>query len=246
VISTRVISDMPFRQDLENYVKLLTDTHRDNLVSVVFYGSATLKDEPRKDEIHLLIALRHIASEDLSAGASCMRSWMKSGYPAPVYFTEAELSSGADVFPIEFNHMRGAHEVVFGKSLLPEIPITNANIRHQVEFELRSKLLRLRRAVLETSPKGKELLTLMTNSLPSFIATMRAAVLLKTGVSHVDRSRVVKEAAAAYGLDLEVFNQILDIRAQAGGSGFPASEAGPLFDRYLAQIEKVITTVDSL
>ena len=243
---TRVILNMPFRQDLEKYLTLLADAHQENLVSVVFYGSATLKQEPGKDEIHLLIVLKHIASEDLSAGASCMRSWMKSGYPAPVYFTEIELSSGADVFPIEFNHMKQAHEVVFGDSLLYGIPIENSNIRHQVEFELRSKLLRLRRAVLETSPKGKELLSLMTNSLPSFIATMRAAVLLKTGVSHVEREKVVEESASVYGLDPEVFKQILDIRAQEGGSGFPVAEAGPLFDRYLSQIEKVIKTVDSL
>lgn len=235
---------MPFRKELEKYLEALRSAHAENLVSVIFYGSAILKDDPRSDEVHLLITLKKISAEDLAAGATSMKTWMKGGYPAPVYFTESELNKGADVFPIEFNHMRHAHEVVFGKPVLSEINITNANIRHQVEFELRSKLLRLRRAVIETSPTGKDLVSLMANSLPSFISTMRAAVLLKTGVSHVDRPKVAKSAADEFGLDGDVFKTILDIRA--GGDAVKIEDADKLFDRYLAQIEKVIKTVDSL
>jgi hypothetical protein len=234
---------MPFRKDLGEYTDLLREAHGDNLVSVVFYGSATLKDEPGQDEIHLLIALRQITTVDLVAGAENMRTWTKKGYPAPVYFTEAELLSGADVFPIEFNHMKNAHEVIHGKSVLGDIPIENSNIRHQVEFELRSKLLRLRRAVLETSPKDKDLVALMANSLPSFVATLRAAVLLMTGTSHVSRTKVLEEAAIEFGLDADVFMTIFKLRDPKESA---PEDAKALFDNYLAQIEKVIKTVDSL
>ena len=234
---------MPFRKDLERYIEDLSAAHGENLVSVIFYGSAILKEDPKREDIHLLIVLKQIASKDLSGGAVGMKTWMKGGYPAPVYFSESELSRGADVFPIEFNHMRQAHEVVHGKSVLAGIEISNSNIRHQVEFELRSKLLRLRRAVIETSPKPKDLINLMANSLPSFIATMRAAVLLKSGVSHVDRAKVLNEASVAFGLDADVFNKISEIRTHGGSYN---GDAGSLFDSYLAQIEKVIKTVDSL
>lgn len=235
---------MPFRKELENYVTALREAHGENLVSVIFYGSATLKDEPGRDEIHLLITLKSISAKDLDAGAASMQTWMKGGYPAPVYFTESELDKGADVFPIEFNHMMRARKVIHGKDVLGGVTITDSNLRHQVEFELRSKLLRLRRAVIELSPKGKDLVALMANSLPSFISTMRAAVLLKTGDSHIERSKVAEVAAAEFGLDGEVFKTILDIRA--AGDAVKVEDAEQLFERYLAQIEKVIKTVDSL
>lgn len=235
---------MPFRKELENYVTALREAHGENLISVIFYGSATLKDEPGRDEIHLLITLRNISAKDLDAGAASMKTWMKGGYPAPVYFTESELDKGADVFPIEFNHMMRARKVIHGRDVLAGMKITDSNLRHQVEFELRSKLLRLRRAMIELSPKGKDLVTLMANSLPSFISTMRAAVLLKTGDSHIERSKVAEVAAAEFGLDGEVFKTILDIRA--ADDAVNIEDAERIFERYLTQLEKVIKTVDSL
>ena len=161
-----------------------------------------------------------------------------------MYITESELDKGADVFPIEFNHMMRARKVIHGRDVLAGTKITDSNLRHQVEFELRSKLLRLRRAVIELSPKGKDLVALMANSLPSFISTMRSAVLLKTGDSHIERSKVAEVAAAEFGLDGEVFKTILDIRA--AGDAVKVEDAEQLFERYLTQLEKVIKTVDSL
>ena len=236
---------MTLSNDFTAYVDDLRSTHGSNLASVIFYGSATRSDNPPKTDVHVLVALENITPEDLRKAHSCMREWTKIGYPTPVYFTVGELSTASDVFPIEFNHMIRARRVLFGKDVLDGVEVTNANLRHQVEFELRSKLMRLRRDYIAASTSAASLVDLMVNSLPSFIATVRAAVLLSSGESPVDRRDVVRMAGSKLGLDSGTFEKIFSIREDESARGMSEVQANELFAAYIAEIEKAVTAINN-
>lgn len=236
---------MTLSNDFAAYIDDLRSTHGSNLVSVIFYGSATRSDNPAKGDVHILVALGKIGPEDLRKSHSCMREWTKIGYPPPVYFTEGELSTASDVFPIEFNHMTKARRVLFGKDVLEGIEVTNSNLRHQVEFEFRSKLMRLRRDYISAATSSKDLVNLMVNSLPSFIATLRAAVLLSSGESPVDRRDVVRMGASKLGLDSGVFEKIFSIREDESAREMDEARANELFAEYMTQIEKAVTAINN-
>src|SRR5256714_4905352 len=164
---------------LGTLVENLRDAHGDNLASIVLYGSVAAGDHVEQHSDHnLLIALNRIASEDLRLSQDALRDWLRSGQPTPVYFTVEELKRAADVFPIEFLQMEKARRVLFGRDPFEFVEISQANLRHQIEYELRTKLIQLRRLYLTASTSAEKLCALMSASLASFAALFRAVLIL--------------------------------------------------------------------
>ncbi|MGH9948989.1 MAG: hypothetical protein ACRD6X_17600, partial [Pyrinomonadaceae bacterium] len=127
-------------------------THGKNLAAVILYGSAAAGDFiPKHSDYNILIALQKIGPKDLRQAYACMREWNRMGHPVPVYFTVSELQNAADVFPIEFHQMTVAHKVLYGVDVLADLKISDAFLRHQTEYELRSKLIQLRRQYISAS-----------------------------------------------------------------------------------------------
>ncbi len=164
---------------LDRLVNDLRAAHGENLESVVLYGSAAAGDhvELRSDH-NLLIVLNRITSDDLRLAQAPMRRWQSLGQPIPVYFTVQELQDAADVFPIEFLQMEKARRVLYGGDPFEFVQISRANLRHQTEYELRTKLIRLRRLYIPASISVKKLSALMSDSLASFAALFRAVLIL--------------------------------------------------------------------
>src|SRR5215211_7665961 len=130
----------------------LKATHGDNLASVVLYGSAASGDFVQSEsDYNMLIALHRITPEDLRQAQAPMREWQRLGHPLPVYFTVEELADAADVFPIEFHQMANARLVLYGHDPFEFVKLSDANLRHQTEYELRSKLIQLRRLYIPAS-----------------------------------------------------------------------------------------------
>ena len=147
---------------LDTLVENLRAAHGDNLASIVLYGSVAAGDHVEQHSDHnLLIALNRIASEDLRLSQNALRDWLKSGQPPPVYFTVKELSRAADVFPIEFLQMEKARRILYGRDPFEFVEISQANLRHQTEYELGTKLIQLRRLYIPASISVEKLCALM-------------------------------------------------------------------------------------
>ena len=167
------------QEALNGLINDLRATHADNLASVVVYGSAAAGDHIElRSDYNLLIALKRITPEDLRLAQAPMREWQRLGHPLPVYFTLEELSDAADVFPIEFHQMANARIVLYGKDPFEFVRLSDTNLRHQTEYELRSKLIQLRRLYIPASVAIDKLCDLMSDSLASFAALFRAVLLL--------------------------------------------------------------------
>jgi predicted nucleotidyltransferase len=225
----------------------LKATHGDNLAAVVLYGSAASGDFVQlESDYNLLIALERITPEDLRLAQAPMREWRRLGHPLPVYFTFKELHDAADVFPIEFHQMERARIVLYGRDPFESFHISDENLRHQTEYELRSKLIQLRRLYIPASVSAERLRDLMSDSLSSF-ATLFAPVLLLHGQEPpVLKQEIVRDAARLLSLDGGVFERIFELRAAGDAAALGEREAGELFASYMAQIERVIDAVDRL
>ena len=234
------------QQALNGLVEDLRATHGDNLASVVLYGSAAAGDDVElQSDYNLLIALNRITPEDLRVAQAPMREWQRLGHPLPVYFTTEELSDAADVFPIEFHQMANARIVLYGHDPFEYAKLSDANLRHQAEYELRSKLIQLRRHYIPASVSIEKLADLMNDSLASFAALFRAVLLLHGQQAPVGKPDVVRATAKLLNLDASPFERIFEFRA---GGKLPSSEkeANELFAAYMFQIEQVVEAVDEL
>lgn len=234
------------QQALNGLVEDLRATHGDNLASVVLYGSAAAGDDVElQSDYNLLIALNRITPDDLRQAQAPMREWQRLGHPLPVYFTTEELSDAADVFPIEFHQMANARIVLYGHDPFEYVKLSDANLRHQAEYELRSKLIQLRRHYIPASVSIERLADLMSDSLASFGALFRAVLLLHGQQAPVGKPDVVRATAKLLNLDASPFERIFEFRA---GGRLPGSEkeANEIFGAYMFQIEQVVEAVDEL
>lgn len=162
----------------------------------------------------------------------------------PVYFSAAELQRAADVFPIEFLQMQKARKVLHGSDPFEFAEITDANLRHQTEYELRTKFVQLRRLYLPAARSAEKLMTLMSDSISSFVALFRAALLLKGHDAPTSKRDAVHAAAEVFAFDPVPLDRILDLAGNRQKLAEPA--ANELFATYLEQIQKVIDAVDQI
>jgi predicted nucleotidyltransferase len=234
------------QQALNGLVEDLRATHGDNLACVVLYGSAAAGDHVElQSDYNLLIALKRITPEDLRQAQAPMREWQRLGHPLPVYFTVEELSDAADVFPIEFHQMAKARVVLYGHDPFEFVQLSDVNLRHQTEYELRSKLIQLRRHYIPASISIERLCDLMSDSLASFAALFRPVLLLYGQEAPVAKPDVVRATSKLLKLDVAPFEQIFQFRA---GGTLPKSEkeANELFGAYMLQLDHVVEAVDEL
>jgi hypothetical protein len=235
------------KNQFEAFIDDLKGTHGNNLASVILYGSAAAGDfVPQKSDYNLLIALHKIAPVDLRNAHACVREWHKMGHPVPVYFTVSELQNAADVFPIEFHQMEVARKVLYGTDVLSTLKISDEFLRHQTEYELRSKLIQLRRQYIPASASVEGLKNLMGESLASFAALFRAVLLLHGVQPPATKHEIVAMTVRHLKLYGTVFEKIFNIRENNFAGKLDEVEANRLFGDYMEQIENVIDSVDTV
>jgi hypothetical protein len=232
---------------LAAFIDDLRSTHGRNLASVVMFGqgAAGAADERHLDN-ELLIALEKIGPKDLRNAHAAVREWQRLGHPVPVYFTVSELENAADVFPIEFRQMARMHKVLYGRDVLAGVDISSQNLRHQVEYELRSRLLLLRRQYIPASTSIDGLASLMAESLTSIAAPLSGLLMLHGIEPPVNKRAAVALAVQQLELDGIPFERIFNIHDNNFEGGMTEPAANQLFADYLEQIERIIDAVDSI
>src|SRR6267378_2061670 len=231
---------------LNRLVDDLRAAHGDNLASIVLYGSVAAGDHlESRANYNLLVALHQIALNDLRSSQSALRAWHSLGQPMPVYFTVEELQRAADVFPIEFLQMEQARKILHGSDPFELVEISRANLRHPTEYELRTKLIQLRRLYIPASISVEKLSALMNDSLASFAALFRAVLILHGQEPPVGKAESVRATVSLLKLDGSPFEKIFELRAKAK-STLTEAESNRVFAAYMTQIERVIEDVDRI
>jgi hypothetical protein len=235
------------KNHFEAFIDDLRGTHGKNLAAVILYGSAASGDFiPNRSDYNVLVALNKITPQDLRDAHPTIREWHKMGHPVPVYFTVSELQNAADVFPIEFLQMEKSRKVLYGTDVLAGLTVTDSSLRHQTEYELRSKLIQLRRSYIAASASVEGLTRLMSQSLSSFAALFRAVLILHGKTPPQKKHEVVALTANELGLDFIPFEKIFNIREDNFADNLDEVKANKLFAEYIEQIEKVIDSVDAI
>jgi hypothetical protein len=158
----------------------------------------------------------------------------------------SEIENSVDVFPIEFHHMEKVRRVLYGRDVLADVPVSDKNLRHQVEYELRSKLMLLRRQYIPASTSVHDLTQLMSKSLSTFASLFRAVLILYGIEPPATKRETVALTAQHLKIDGRSFEKIFNIRENNFDHKLEEKEANELFGDYLVQIENLIDAVDAL
>ncbi len=126
-----------------------------------------------------------------------------------ILFTEEEIIRGVDVFPVEFLNIKHDYKIHYGEDIFKDIKISKKNLRLQLEFEFRSKLIHLRSDYLLS--RDRELESLILSAVPALSPIMGGLGYLKD-LKHGDTLEMFDIVSGGYGIDVSILKEIYDIR----------------------------------
>lgn len=234
--------DQKTESNLARVVDEARRTFADELVSVVLYGSATGDDfRPPRSDLNLAIVVEAIRISHLEALSRWLPTWHERGVATPLFIDRAFLAGAGAVFPMEVLDIQAEHRVLSGADVFAAISVDAEDLRRQLEYEARTKLLRLRVEFAQAGGSEKRLQPLMLESVKSFAALMRALLRLR---------RVAVPRGLAAGLD--AFERAFDARLGAVrevlavkvGTADWRRGAVDAFAAYLADVETLVALAE--
>lgn len=226
------------RRALDDFLKSIIERGGDNLKSVFLYGSAA-RDEfiPGRSDVNLLIVLEKVGQDFLESIAPILKRAMRNDL-WPIVLSKDEFLRSFDVFPIEWFELKEARVVLYGDDILERVEVEREDLRRQLEFEARGKLIRLRQAYIRDIGKEKALVELASRSIPSFLPLFKAALFLRGGEIPRTDGDLVEAAIKEFSLDREGLEW--GFKARSG----PVKGAKRMFPLYLRAIEQFVDFID--
>jgi len=233
------------RKIVEPYLQKLLEIHKENIVSILLYGSATGKFYvPKQSDINLMVVLKDLEFGQLTASLKLINQGISKKISAPLFLSLTHIETSKDVFPIEFLEIKENHMLIYGKDLFSDMQIDQKHIRLFCEREIKGKLIRLREAYLEVGLRKKGIEALMKESMYALMPIFRALSRIKGQQPSVDKENILVDLSNLYMLDKNVFLAIL--RDKMNDEKIQGQDVEVFFDRYLDEIKKLALAVDRL
>jgi hypothetical protein len=210
-----------------------------DLVSVTLYGGHALEPPEADEDVAVLIVVRELRQDALEAFRKEAPGFAKRGIPPPPIFTEGFLSRSLDVFPLEFLSMKEHRKVLSGRDVLADVRVDDRNLRHQVEFELKGKLLSLRRMYLSTRG-AREVAELLRSTAGSIVSVARGMLLLAGHDAPHGKAAILGEIESRFGTSLPCIREIV---AAVDGKALSA-RAEEIASGYLEEVERLCAAAD--
>lgn len=231
------------KERAKEFADQLSQQLSENLYALILYGShARSGYAAEHDDVNLFLIVQDASTDALRSIESAIAEWTRHREPPPVIVSKAEWEDSADVFPIEIEDMRDAHELLTGTDPFAGITTRTVDLRHELEREVRGKLLQLRSQYAAVAPDGKALTRLLLDSVGTFFVLMRALVRLVGGTPGADPEHLVAQAAEAAQLDPNAFDWVM--RKISGRTVPSLKPYDPVGSRYVDEIEKMARFVD--
>jgi len=211
----------------------------EDLVSVTLYGGYALDPPTEGGDVDVLIVVRELRRTALAAYREAAPGFARQGIPPPPIFTEEFLARSLDAFPLEFLAMKEHRKVLSGRDVLADVRVETTNLRHQVEFELKGKLLSLRRMYLATHG-ARELAGLLRDTAGPIVCVARGLLLLEGRDAPHGKAQILAEIEARFGVAFPILREIVT----AGDGKDLAGRVEEIAPGYLEEVERLCAAAD--
>lgn len=233
------------RERAERFAGELASVYGAELASVVLYGSVARNEHrPGLSDVNVLVLLARADAATLRRGHALTRKWTKDGNPPPLVLSLDEWRGSADVFPIELTDIRDAHVTLHGTDPFDAVEIHRADLRRQVEFELKGKQIQLRERYLAEADRPAELGDTLVKALPTFLVLFRTVLRLSGAAVPRGAEEVIEATAARVGFDAAPLREVQ--RARAGGGRLRPAADSAVVAGFLEAVAEVVAYVDRL
>jgi len=204
---------------LEELEKALIAALGSDLVALLVFGSAVRGDfRPGHSDIELLIVLKTVEPEKLSAIANPLAMARYAIRVEPMILASVEIPRAADVFPLLYDGIRQSHALLHGEDPFTQLGVSDRHRRLRIEQELREVQIRLRRVVTDTLGQPAELVSPLLRKLRQARAPLHALLRLRGVQSPEPLDDVLKAAGTLYSIDIAPLAKIKEAPAEALGT----------------------------
>ena len=233
------------KKNIEAFVESLKGIYRDELISVILYGSAASGElTGSHSNVNLLVVLQKTDLPSLERSRNLINKRSGRGIE-PLFLSREYVSSSSDVFPIEFLDMKENHVCLYGEDVLKGIKIDLKNLRFQCEQELKSKLLLVKQQYLRVNLKDKRALAqLLFRNLTSVAHILRNLVRLKGKTPSYAKEDLFREVTSELAVGTTTLSKIW--QAKKDPARLTAAEFRILLTDLVLELDKIVNTVDTL
>ncbi|HYK83668.1 MAG TPA: hypothetical protein VEU55_11045 [Gemmatimonadales bacterium] len=223
---------MAAKLTVETFTAAVARALGDRLVSLVLYGSVARGTRvPQRSDVNTLLICDAVDERVFAVLGPTVRPWTRAGHPAPLIFSEREWREGADAFPIEYEDIREAHRLLAGRDPWAGISVRRTDLRRQLEYELRGKLVRLRQAYVALQGDPKPLTRVIAGSTAGFFTMLRATLRLAGQTPPAGPQALVRAAGTLVGFAPETLAAL--VTHATGGAVLRLAADDPLPATYL-------------
>ncbi|HLD05389.1 MAG TPA: hypothetical protein VJG90_06735 [Candidatus Nanoarchaeia archaeon] len=160
--------------------------------------------------------------------------------PLPLFLTEEEIIDGLDVFPLEYLTMQQTHSLLYGKDVFSELEFSKEDIRRQLEFEFRSKLIQLREGYLAIAHSQKLLQELLQKATPTLLPLCRGLLFLKTKDLPERVPDIYDELSNSYRINVTILHKLYNMRS------YSEDEQKEIIQKLIALLQEMSQKLDKL
>lgn len=190
-----------------------------------------------------LAVLKRDDYDFLLPAAKTVAKISKKKLSAPLFLGEDYIASSLDSFPLEFLHMQSSYENLHcQQDLIKNLQFSKADVRLQMERELKSKWLLVRSALLENHTERKYLTELISVSINSLIPTLKGLLYLKDEKIPIFTKDIFPLCENITGFSLESMKKAWEIYQT--NPKLTETQLGNFYTDYLTQIKTLLIYID--
>jgi hypothetical protein len=200
--------------------------------------------DPRHSHLNLLVVARELPAPVLDAVARAMPARKKRPFVEALFFTRRQVVKSLDSFPIEWIEILERHLRLEGEDVLDGLVVSRANLRLQLEHELRAKHLQLRQAYLHSGLDASALTAALQARASGFAALFRTLLRLQGETPPADSMQVYDRLAAIYGLDPQGLVSAHLVRYST--RSWKLEDIRAHYLRFMNEVARVVDVLDDL
>ena len=216
----------------------------EDLLTVALYGSAAGEDfVPGTSDINTIIVVTAVTFSHLQRLTERLPSWRRAGFATPLVIDREFLAGAADALPMELYEIKEQHRLLWGADPFERMAIDERRLRNSAEHEARQQLLKLRAASVEHAGDRRRLRPLLLESLKTVLMITRTVLRVRRMQVPPRLAASIERLEEAHTQRFPTFHMLLAIRS---GSPWPPDPIDDIFRRYLEEVGRLTSIVDSI
>ncbi len=194
---------VPWRGPVQEYVALLQALARERLLAVTLFGAAA--DAGRAvppASIQSVVVLDRVPLEFVRELGAQGAALCRLGFQAPLLMTPEYIAASLDTFPIELLDIQQRHIPILGEDYFAPLRFDKANVRLQLERELKRQLLHIRQGLLASGGRDRVLADIYWAAAEHTLLLLRAVLWLHDKTIPAAAEEIVAATAEVCGVNL--------------------------------------------